>query len=77
MILRDSLILTAAGAAVGVPLAMLVGHALASSLYGVKPSDGASYLLAILGLASVALAASALPALRAANVEPLQALRTE
>jgi len=77
MILRDSMTLTAAGAAVGVPLAMLVGRALASSLYGVKPFDGASYLLAILGLASVALAASALPALCAANVEPLQALRTE
>jgi predicted permease len=77
MILGDSLLLTAVGVAMGVPFAMLVGRALTSSLYGVKPLDGASYLLAILGLATVALAASALPARRAASVEPLTALRTE
>ena len=77
MILRDSLLLTAAGVAMGVPFAMLVGRALASSLYGVKALDGATYLLAILGLTTVALAASALPARRAASVEPLSALRTE
>ena len=77
MILGDSLYLTAVGIAVGVPFAMLVGRALASSLYGVKPLDGASYLLAILGLPAVALAASALPARRAASIEPLTALRTE
>ena len=42
-----------------------------------EPLDGASYLLATIGVASVALAASALPARRAASVEPLTALRTE
>ena len=77
MILRDSLVLTAIGVAAGVPLAMVVGRALASSLYGVTPLDGASYLLAVMGVASVALSASALPARRAASVEPLTALRTE
>ena len=39
MILKDSLLLTAAGVVIGIPLAMLVGRALASSLYGVKPLD--------------------------------------
>jgi predicted permease len=77
MILKDSLMLTAIGVAAGVPSAMLVGRALASSLYGVTPLDGASYLLAIGGVACVALAASAWPARRAANIEPLTALRTE
>jgi ABC-type antimicrobial peptide transport system permease subunit len=77
MILKDSLTLTAVGAAMGVPFAMLVGRALASSLYGVTPLDEASYLLAVLGVTAVALAASALPARRAAGVEPLTALRTE
>ena len=77
MILRDSLTLTAVGAAMGVPFAMLVGRALASSLYGVTPLDEASYLLAVLGVTAVALAASALPARHAAGVEPLTALRTE
>ena len=61
----------------GVPLAMLVGRALASSLYGVKPLDAMSYLLAVIGVAGVALAASAVPARRAASVDPLTALRTE
>lgn len=77
MILKDSLLLTAAGVVVGIPLAMFVGHALASSLYGVKPLDAMSYLLAVAGVAVVALAASAVPARRAASVDPMRALRTE
>jgi predicted permease len=77
LILKDSLRLTAVGVVMGIPLAMLVGRALTSSLYGVKPLDGASYLLAVAGVAVVALAASAVPAGRAASVDPLTALHTE
>ena len=77
MILKDSLLLTAIGVVIGIPLAMLVGRALTSSLYGVKPLDGVSYLLAVAGVAAVALAASAVPAARAANVDPITALRAE
>jgi ABC-type antimicrobial peptide transport system permease subunit len=77
MILKDSLLLTVAGVMSGVPLAMLMGRALTTSLYGVKPLDGLSYFLATVGLAGVALAASAVPAARAAAVDPLTALRTE
>jgi len=77
MILKDSLVLTAAGVVLGIPLAMLVGRALASSLYGVKPLDAASYLLAVAGIAVVALAAAAAPARRAASIDPIRALRTE
>ena len=77
MILQDSLLLTTIGVVMGVPLAMLVGHVLASSLYGVKPLDAVSYLLAVLGVALVALVASAVPAGRAASVDPMRALRTE
>jgi len=77
MILRDSIVLTAAGVAIGVPLATLVGRALASSLYGVNPLDPATYLLAVAGVAAVALAASAVPAGRAATIDPIKALRTE
>ena len=68
---------TAVGAAMGIPLAMLVGRALSSILYGVKPADAASFLLAVTGVALVALVASAVPARRAASVEPLSALRVE
>jgi predicted lysophospholipase L1 biosynthesis ABC-type transport system permease subunit len=77
MILGDSLLLTATGAVMGIPLAMLVGHALTSSLYGVKPLDALTYLLSVVGVAFVALAASAVPAGRAASVDPIKALRTE
>jgi predicted permease len=77
MILRDSLILTAMGVLVGIPLAMLAGRALSSSLYGVQPLDAMSFALALAGVAAVALAAAALPATRAASIDPLRALRTE
>jgi predicted permease len=77
MVLKDSLVLTAVGVFAGVPLAMLAGRALTSSLYGVTPLDGVSYLLALVGLVVVALAASAVPAARAASVDPLTALRVD
>ncbi|MGC2398855.1 MAG: ABC transporter permease [Acidobacteriaceae bacterium] len=77
MVLEESLLLTAAGVLAGIPLAMLVGRALTSSLYGVKPWDGVSYGAAALGLAWVALLASTIPAARAASVDPTRALRRE
>jgi predicted permease len=77
MVLRDSLVLTGIGVLVGVPLASLVAKALSSALYGVKPYDGLSYSLAVGGVAFVATVASLIPARRAANVNPLSALRAE
>jgi predicted permease len=77
MVLRDSLLLTAIGVGIGIPLAALVARALTASLYGVKPWDAATYALAISGVALVAVAASMVPARRAANVDPLTALRAE
>jgi predicted permease len=77
MVLRDSLLLTAYGVALGIPLALLVGRALTSALYGVTPYDGATYALATVGVAVVAVAASVIPARRAASVDPLTALRSE
>ncbi|WP_252263880.1 ABC transporter permease [Paracidobacterium acidisoli] len=77
MVLRESLILTGAGVVIGIPLAMLLGRALTSALYGIKPYDTASYLLAALGVAAVSAVASAIPARRAAGIDPLTALRTE
>jgi ABC-type antimicrobial peptide transport system permease subunit len=77
MVLRDSLLMTAFGVAIGIPLALLVGKALTSSLYGVKPFDLGIYGFAALGVALVAMAASLVPARRAAGVDPLTALRSE
>ena len=77
MILMDSLTLTVGGVVIGVPLAMLVGRALASTLYGITPMDAATYLLAVAGVTVVALVASAIPAGRAASVDPMRALHME
>jgi predicted permease len=77
MVLRDSLVLTAVGVGLGVPLAVLVGKALTSTLYGVKPYDAVSFVFAVLGVAVVAIAASMIPARRAAGIDPLTALRSE
>jgi predicted permease len=77
MVLRDSLILTVSGIIVGLPLAFLVAKTLTSALYGVKPFDATSYILAVAGVAFVALIASAIPARRAASIDPLTALRAE
>ena len=77
MVLRDSLLLTAIGVVIGVPLASLTAKALTSALYGVQPYDSVSYLSAVCGVALVAIVASLLPARRAANVDPLSALRAE
>jgi predicted permease len=77
MVLRGSLLLCAAGVVLGVPLAITAGKALESSLYGMESLDAASYAFAIVGVALVALLASAVPAGRAANVSPTSALRME
>ncbi len=77
MILKGSLQLTVIGIVLGLPLALMAGHALTSSLYGVKPFDAPSYCLAVIGVALVALTASAVPAVRAASIDPLTALRAE
>jgi len=77
MVLRSSLLLCAGGVVIGIPLAMAGGRGLESSLYGMKALDGMSYLFAIMGVVVVALFASAIPAFRAASVDPLRALRAE
>jgi ABC-type antimicrobial peptide transport system permease subunit len=77
MVLRDSLMLTVIGVAIGIPLALLVGKALTSSLYGVKSYDLTTLAFAVLGVAVVAVTASMIPARRAASINPITALRSE
>ena len=77
MIVRESLILAAAGVALGVPLVLLVSRLLSSQLFGVQPYDAVSYLLAVTGVALVATLATLLPARRAASIDPVRALRSE
>lgn len=77
MVLQDSLVLTSAGILIGAPLAMLVAQALSSALYGVTPLNALSYLFAAGLVAVVAISASAVPARRAAQIDPVSALRSD
>ena len=63
--------------AIGLPLALISAKLLRSILFGVEPRDPATYAAAIAGIAFVSLAASLIPALRAASVDPMVALREE
>jgi ABC-type antimicrobial peptide transport system permease subunit len=77
MVLKEGVLLCAVGVGLGLPLAALLGMALSSLLYDVKPLDPAVFVSAPLLLALAALAATWLPARRATRVTPLTALRTE
>jgi ABC-type antimicrobial peptide transport system permease subunit len=69
--------LSLAGIGVGAVLAALVGRVLDALLYGVSALDPAAYAIAAVALLSVVLLASLGPALAAARVDPLRALRTD
>ena len=77
MVLRDALRLVAAGALVGVPLALAAARLLRSQLHGVGTTDPIAIGLALAVLAGSAVAAAWLPALRASRLDPLVALRAE
>jgi predicted permease len=77
MVLRDALILTAAGLAIGVPVALGAAKLIASLLYGVKPGDPAAMLAAVGILIGAALAAGYVPARNASRIDPLTAVRHE
>lgn len=65
------------GIALGVVLTMVTSRLVASLLYGVEPNDISAMMLAGSTLLLVAIAASLVPAWRAARVDPVRALRRE
>jgi putative ABC transport system permease protein len=77
MVLARGLKIAAGGIALGLAGAALVARAASTLLFGVQPLDSASYGFAAVLLAGVALAAGAVPALRAARVDPSVTLREE
>jgi len=77
MILRETSVLAAVGIAAGVVGALAMGRFVKILLYGVKASDPVTIAAAASLLVAVALAASWIPAQRAASVEPMRALRHE
>ena len=77
MILRQGLILTAIGLAIGLIIALALGRFTASVLYGTSGTDLLTFVIVSLVLLATAVAAVLVPALRAAHVEPTTALRYE
>jgi putative ABC transport system permease protein len=77
MVLGQGAALAAAGVAIGTAAALALTRLLAGLLYGVGAADPATFVAAALLLASVALLASLLPATRAANLDPVLALKED
>jgi ABC-type antimicrobial peptide transport system permease subunit len=75
MVLGEGMLLVAVGGVIGAGLAAAAARVLSSALF-VGPFDTVSFALAFFVLALVALLANALPARRAARVDPMVALRS-
>jgi ABC-type antimicrobial peptide transport system permease subunit len=77
MVLSEAGKLLAVGVAVGVVLSLAAGKSAATLLFGLKPYDPVTLVAAAAGLTVIAVAASLIPARRAAKLEPMVALREE
>jgi putative ABC transport system permease protein len=77
MVIVEGMKPTLLGVVIGTAGALAMGHVLSSLIYGVKPTDPVTFLVVAVILGAIALFASIIPAYRAANVDPVVALRYE
>jgi putative ABC transport system permease protein len=77
MVMRQGLALVGLGVLIGVAGAFGLTRLISSQLYGVKPTDPATFVLVAVTLTGVAALATLIPALRATRVDPVVALRDE
>jgi predicted permease len=77
LVLRDAVAMIAVGIAIALPCVAALGKLVQSQLFGVTATDPATVAAAALVLAVGALAAAFIPAWRASNVSPMDALRLE
>jgi predicted permease len=73
--LRHTTLLVVVGTAIGTFAALWLGRFVTPLLYGIEPHDAATFAVAILMLALVAIVAAGVPASRATRVDPAQVLR--
>jgi predicted permease len=77
LVMREALLLVAIGAGVGLAAALTTTRLLSNFLFGLAPHDPLTITLATLAMIAVAALAAWLPARRAANVDPMTALRRD
>lgn len=77
LVIRQGMAPVAIGAAIGIAAAVPLTILTRTLLFGVEPIDPPTYAIALIALAGIAVAACAVPALRATRVDPLVALRDE
>ena len=75
--LRQTILATAAGLAIGLAAAAMLTRYLEAMLFGITPVDPVTFVAAPVVLAVVALVACFLPARRATSIDPMVALRCE
>jgi len=76
-VLRHAVVVTLAGIALGLSVAALLARVMRGLVFGIEPTDAASFAAMTLLLVSAALVASYLPARRATRIDPLASLRAE
>ncbi|MFL6595784.1 MAG: ABC transporter permease [Chthoniobacterales bacterium] len=77
LVLRHGLTLSAIGGVIGMCGALATSRVLRGMLYGIEPTDPATFASVMIALFAVALTAIYFPARRAMNVQPMEALRYE
>jgi putative ABC transport system permease protein len=77
MFVREGLTITAAGLGLGLAGALIATRLLRTLLFGITPTDPLAFAAVVGVLLTVALAATIVPAYRAARIDPLRALRSE
>jgi predicted permease len=77
LVVRQGLVMAAAGVVVGAVLTRLIGGVMSGLLYGVASQDPATQATVLAVFMAVALVACWLPATRAARVQPASALRSD
>jgi predicted permease len=77
LVMRDIVLLVAIGVAVGIPITLAGSRVVTNMLFGLRGTDTASLVGSVVALILVSIMAGYLPARRAAQVDPMVALRCE
>jgi ABC-type lipoprotein release transport system permease subunit len=77
LVMRQGMSLVIVGLVLGILGALSVTRFMSTQLFGVEPTDPATFTLVAVGLALVAMIATLVPAMRATRVDPLVALRQD